>query len=124
MPPTLLCFWVYYSYVIASTRSNPENITVCMEYFVYIMANCKNGTLYVGVTRDLIRRVYEHKNGLVEGFTQKYKIHNLVYYEKTSSIEGAIGREKILKGGSRAAKLALIESFNPNWRDLYPQLLV
>ena len=87
------------------------------EYYVYIMTN-KSRTLYTGVTNDLMRRVYEHKNKLVEGFTSRYNIQYLVYYESTSSIYSAIEREKQIKGLLRAKKLALINSMNPEWKDL------
>jgi putative endonuclease len=87
------------------------------QYYVYILTN-KSGTLYVGVTNNLERRVYEHKNHLVEGFTKKYKIHKLVYYEDTSDINEAIIREKQLKGWLRRKKIELIESVNPEWKDL------
>ena len=92
------------------------------NYYVYILASERNGTLYIGVTNDLVRRVYEHKNGLVEGFTKKYKIHNLVYYESSENIESAIQREKILKSWNRKWKLDLIEKNNPEWNDLYNEL--
>jgi putative endonuclease len=94
-----------------------------MHYYIYILASKKNGTLYIGVTSDLIKRIYEHKNDLVEGFTQKYTIHNLVYFEATGSIESAIMREKQLKKWNRAWKINLIEKSNPAWRDLYPDLI-
>ncbi len=94
-----------------------------MDYFVYIMASCKNGTLYVGVTNDLVRRVYEHKNSLAEGFTKKYGVHTLVWFESTPSIEAAIAREKQLKNWKREWKLALLERTNPDWHDLYDSLL-
>ena len=87
--------------------------------FVYIMSNQKNGTLYIGVTSDLIRRVYQHKNNLVEGFTQKYALHNLVYYESFYSIMDAIAREKQLKNWRREWKVNQIKSMNPDWHDLY-----
>ena len=92
-------------------------------YYVYIMAGRRNGTLYIGVTNDLIRRVYEHKSDLVEGFTDKYRVHKLVYWEKTENIEAAIQREKQLKKWKRKWKLALIEEHNAYWRDLYEELL-
>jgi putative endonuclease len=88
------------------------------NYYVYIMASKKNGTLYVGVTNDLARRVYEHKNGLVDGFSNRYGVKTLVYYETTDSIEAAIQREKQIKKWNRLWKLELIEGFNPDWRDL------
>lgn len=89
---------------------------------VYILANKRNGTLYTGVTSDLKRRIFEHKDNLIDGFTKKYNIHLLVYYEVGDSIEGAIEREKQIKGGSRIKKVKLIESVNPNWIDLYTEL--
>ena len=91
--------------------------------YVYIMTNKKDGTLYVGVTSDLIKRVYEHKNGLCDGFTKKYGLKILVYYEMCEEITAAIAREKQLKAGSRKRKIDLIESMNSNWLDLYPELL-
>jgi putative endonuclease len=89
------------------------------EYYVYILANKPNGTLYIGVTNDLARRVYEHKNGMVEGFTKQYEVHRLVYYESTNEIQIAIQREKQLKRWKRQWKIDLIESENPEWNDLY-----
>ncbi len=82
------------------------------------MANRRNGTLYTGVTSDLPKRNYEHKNGVVDGFTKKYGCHLLVYYEAHDTMESAILREKQIKAGSRKKKLALIETMNPDWRDL------
>ena len=90
---------------------------------VYMLASRRNGTLYVGVTSDLVRRVWQHKSGATGGFTSKYKVHGLVWYERHESMEGAILREKQLKAGSRARKIALIERMNPGWRDLYPDIL-
>ncbi len=87
------------------------------DYCVYILTN-KSGTLYTGVTNDLERRVYEHKHKLVGGFTEKYNITRLVYYEVTSDIRDAISREKQIKGWGRRKKLTLIQSMNPRWRDL------
>jgi putative endonuclease len=86
-------------------------------YYVYIMSN-NTRTLYTGVTNDLIRRVYEHKNKLVSGFTQKYNLDRLVYYESTGDVRAALQREKQIKGWVRAKKVALIISRNPAWRDL------
>ncbi len=93
------------------------------NYYVYILASKRNGTLYIGVTDDLIRRVYEHKNNLIDGFTKKYGVHLLVYYETTSDIESAIVREKRLKKWNRKWKLDLIEKKNPEWKDLYTDLI-
>ncbi len=93
------------------------------NYFVYIMASKKNGTLYIGVSGDLIRRVFEHRNDLVEGFTKKYGVRKLVYYEHTNDVHGAIQREKMLKKWSRQWKIELIEKVNPDWHDLYNELI-
>ncbi len=93
------------------------------QYYVYILASKKNGTLYVGVTNDLIRRVYEHKNNLVEGFTKKYKVHRLVHFEATSDVKAAIYREKCIKKWKRAWKITLIEEQNPEWNDLYYEII-
>ena len=90
---------------------------------IYIMANKPNGTIYTGVTNDLIKRIYEHKLGSVPGFTQKYGCKMLVYYEQHGSMMDAIEREKQIKGGSRNKKIALIESMNPYWQDLYESLI-
>ncbi|MES2686170.1 MAG: GIY-YIG nuclease family protein [Pseudomonadota bacterium] len=94
-----------------------------MQYFVYLMASGKNGTLYVGVTSDLIRRVYEHRNGSVPGFTSRYAVHQLVWFESTPSVDAAIHKEKQIKNWKRAWKVALIEESNPTWMDLYETLL-
>lgn len=93
------------------------------NYYVYIMASKRNGTLYIGVTSDLIKRVYEHKEGLAEGFTKKYGVKNLVYYEQAQEIETAIAREKQMKKWNRKWKLALIEKQNPEWNDLYHEIV-
>lgn len=87
-------------------------------YYVYILASRKNGTIYIGVTNNLYRRMFEHKSGLIKGFTQKYKVNQLVYYEESKYIINAIKREKQLKGWLRKKKIALIESINPEWDDL------
>jgi len=87
------------------------------KYFVYILASKRNGTLYIGVTNNLERRVYEHKNNIVKGFTSKYRVHQLVYYEETNDIYAALQREKQLKKWNLNWKLALIEKVNPAWND-------
>ena len=87
-------------------------------YFVYMMANWNNKVVSTGVTNNLGRRVYEHKNGLVEGFTKKYIVHKLVYFDSTSDVREAITREKQIKGWSRLKKNNLVESINPEWNDL------
>jgi putative endonuclease len=92
------------------------------EYYVYFMANKTNVTLYIGVTSDIKRRVFEHKNKPAKGFTRKYDINKLVYYEIYSDPENAILIEKRLKGSSRARKNKLVESLNPQWQDLYDQI--
>jgi putative endonuclease len=93
------------------------------ESTVYIMANERNGTIYVGVSSNLIQRVWQHKNHLADGFTKKYKITTLVYFEQALTIESAIAREKELKGWSREKKIFLIEEKNPYWMDLYDSIL-
>ena len=90
---------------------------------VYIFASKRNGTLYIGVTSNLLKRVWEHKNDLVEGFTKRYKVHRLVYYELHGDMETAIRREKQMKKWNRAWKLELIEKQNPDWRDLWEEIL-
>ena len=89
------------------------------QYCIYILANKRNGTLYIGVTSNLVERVYEHKNNMIEGFSKKYNIHKLAYYEITNDIESAIRREKQLKKWNRKWKMNLIEKSNPEWIDLY-----
>ncbi len=89
------------------------------NYYVYILASKRNGTLYIGVTNNLLRRVYEHKNGLLEGFTKKYKVTRLVYYEVYQDVQQAILREKRMKKWKREWKINLIERENPEWEDLY-----
>ena len=92
-------------------------------YYVYMMSSNSNNALYIGVTNDLVRRVREHKNGISGGFTLKYSCHKLVYYESFSDIEQAIGREKVLKGWKRFRKDALIDTINPERRDLYEDIV-
>ena len=89
-----------------------------MEYYVYILSNKNNNVLYVGVTNNLIRRIEEHKSKVVEGFTQKYNVDKLVYYEQTEDVNSALEREKILKKWSRIKKVNLINMKNPEWKDL------
>ena len=98
---------------------NPETMG---EYFVYILASKRNGTLYIGVTNSLLKRVDQHKNDVLQGFTKKYKVHNLVYYETFGRIQDAITREKQMKKWKRAWKIRLIEESNPNWEDLFETL--
>ena len=93
------------------------------QYYVYILASRRNGTLYIGVTNDLLRRVYEHKNDFSEGFTRKYRVHLLVYYEAFVDIQEAIAREKQIKNWERVWKTNLIEKDNPRWIDLYDGLI-
>ena len=93
-----------------------------MAYYVYILASRKNGTLYIGVTNDLIRRVYEHKEGVVESFTKRHGVKRLVYFETHDSVEAAIRREKTLKTWLRHWKIELIERDNSDWADLYEGL--
>jgi putative endonuclease len=94
-----------------------------MQAYVYLLASQKNGTLYTGVTSDLIKRVWQHKNDVVDGFSKKYKVHFLVWYEVHGEIESAIIREKQIKEWKRAWKLELIEKSNPKWKDLYSEIV-
>jgi putative endonuclease len=93
------------------------------HYYVYILASRPGGVLYVGVTNDLLRRVYDHKKGLVKGFTTRYHVHRLVYFEVYSSIHDALQREKNMKHWPRAWKTRLIFQSNPSWRDLYEEIV-
>ena len=94
-----------------------------MQYYVYILASRKNGTMYIGVTSNLVKRMHEHKEGLLEGFTKKYKVKDLVYYEQAGDVNEAIIREKQLKKWNRQWKINLIEKENPGWLDLFDGLL-
>ena len=94
------------------------------NFYVYILSSQRRGTLYVGVTSNLTKRVYEHKNGLVEGFTKKYGVHRLVYYEIAKDAETALSRERQMKKWNRAWKLRLIEEQNPEWEDLFDSLTI
>ena len=94
-----------------------------MQPCVYMLASQRNGTLYVGVTSELVKRVWEHKSDFVDGFSRKYDVHMLVWYEIHETMESAITREKRIKGWRRDWKLALIEAANPEWRDLYPEII-
>ncbi|HSD98803.1 MAG TPA: GIY-YIG nuclease family protein [Patescibacteria group bacterium] len=93
------------------------------NYFVYILSNPNRTVLYTGVTGDLVKRVFEHKNKLVKGFTQKYNVHDLLYYEVFNDVTDAIAREKQLKAGSRKKKIELIKRMNPLFKDLYESIL-
>ncbi len=94
-----------------------------MQYYVYILSSKKNGTLYVGVTSNLIKRVYEHKQEVIKGFSKKYTVHNLAFFEQTNNIIEALNREKQLKNWNRRWKLNLIEKENPEWIDLFYHIL-
>jgi len=93
-----------------------------MNYFVYIMASKRNGTLYVGVTNDIARRVHEHRTGAADGFTKRYNVKQLVWYETHGDVQAAIAREKSIKRWPRRYKLNVIEAMNPGWNDLYEAL--
>ena len=96
-----------------------------MNYYVYILSNKSNVTVYTGVTKDLVRRVYEHKHDLdPDSFCSKYAVHKLVYYETTTDVRAAIEREKQIKSWKRAKKNALVETMNPSWQDLYDTILL
>ena len=92
-------------------------------YCVYILSSQKNGTLYIGITHNLVKRVWEHKNEKIDGFTKKFKIHHLVYFEQHSNPESAIKREKQIKKWNRLWKIRLIEEKNPEWKDLYKDII-
>lgn len=94
-----------------------------MNYYVYILANKYNGTLYIGVTSNLIKRIWEHKNKLVDGFSKKFDIYMLVYFEPHKDVKDAILREKQIKKWNRAWKIRLIEKDNPEWEDLYSEII-
>jgi putative endonuclease len=96
---------------------------LCMSYWVYILASGPGGTLYVGMTNDLVRRVYEHREGFVRGFTRKYRVKQLVYYEAHDTAIGALQREKNIKHWPREWKIDLIVRDNPTWRDLYDEIV-
>lgn len=102
-------------------RSPPIANKECTLYYVYILSNWNNRVLYIGVTNNLERRLYEHKNKLVDGFTKNYNIDKLVYFEETDDVQSAIAREKQIKGWSRSKKDELIKSLNPTWEDLTQQ---
>ena len=93
------------------------------QYYVYILASERNGTLYIGVTSDLVKRIWQHKNKKVKGFSSKYNINKLVYYEQTNDIDSAIKKEKQLKNWKRKWKLELIEKNNPKWKDIYAEII-
>ncbi len=93
------------------------------KYYVYIICNKRNGTLYIGITSDLIKRTWQHKNGLVKGFSEQYGLKTLVYFEAYQNVEEAILREKRLKKWNREWKIKLIEKTNPDWKDLYQRLI-
>ncbi len=109
-------------YCHSRESGNPEEALIMKNYYAYILSSKRNGTLYTGVTSDIIKRVYEHKQNVVEGFTKKYSIHMLVWYEIHDSSESAINREKQIKKWKRAWKLELIEKENPGWIDLYESI--
>jgi putative endonuclease len=92
------------------------------QYFVYILTNPHHTVLYTGVTNNLLRRIYEHREKLIPGFTTRYDVSKLVFYQTSSDVRESIAREKQIKAGSRAKKIALIEAMNPEWRDLYQGL--
>ena len=109
---------------MARARGPPSGaLPMSKTYFVYIMASRRNGTLYIGVTNDVVRRAGEHRDGLVEGFSKKYGCKLLVYIETYSDISGAIWRETRLKKWKRSWKIGLIEEVNPEWQDLYPKFI-
>jgi putative endonuclease len=113
-----------FSYSSLPGLTRQSMLTVRMRsYWLYILASRPRGTLYVGMTRDLIRRVYEHREGAVAGFTKAHNVKMLVYYEQHATAMAAIQREKNIKHWSRAWKIALIRSMNPDWRDLWDDIV-
>ena len=94
-----------------------------MQYYIYILTNWNDKVMYIGVTNNLKRRVYEHKNEVIDGFTKKYHVHKLVYYETTTEVKAALEREKQLKGWKREKKDSLVTDMNPNWKDLYDEIV-
>ena len=94
-----------------------------MQYYIYILTNWNDKVMYIGVTNNLKRRVYEHKNEVIDGFTKKYHVHKLVYYETTTDVKAALEREKQLKGWRREKKNSLVTDMNPNWEDLYDEIV-
>jgi putative endonuclease len=106
-----------------SRNDTQKGDAMAKHYYVYIMTNAHNTVLYTGVTNDLARRVYEHKNGIGSAFTKRYNVHKLVYYEIGNDVNAAIAREKQIKGGSRQKKIDLINRLNPEWKDLYEEII-
>jgi putative endonuclease len=104
-------------------KQESRGATMHRQPAIYILASKRNGTLYIGVTSELAKRVWQHKNNVVEGFTRRYNVHQLVWYELHETMASAIAREKALKDWKRAWKLALIESSNPGWQDLYDTIV-
>ena len=94
-----------------------------MQYYIYILSNWNDKVIYIGVTNNLKRRIYEHKNEIIDGFTKKYHVHKLVYYETTTDVKAALEREKQLKGWKREKKDSLVTDMNPNWKDLYDEIV-
>ena len=107
---------------MVSLRAKRSNLMDEKSYCVYILTNKRNKVLYTGITSNLKKRVYEHKTKIVEGFTQKYNVNKLVYYEMYKDVREAIAREKQIKAGSRKKKVEMINAFNPEWGDLYEEL--
>jgi putative endonuclease len=108
--------------IFCHSRERGNLWKIMKGYYIYILSNKKRGTLYTGITSNLIKRIYEHKNDLVPGFTQKYNLHKLVYYEKYDDVLDAITREKRIKKWERQWKIELIENFNADWKDLYYEI--
>lgn len=111
--------------LLSSQRCHPKldlGSRIMRTYYIYILASKRNGTLYVGATNNLQRRIYEHRNNLIDGFTKRYNVHRLVYFEETTNVESALRREKQLKAWERSWKMQLIERTNVQWEDLYTKL--
>ena len=108
---------------VIPAKAGIQRVRMSKQPAVYILANKRYGTLYTGVTSDLVKRGWEHRNDLVEGFTKRYRVHRLLYYELHEDMESAITREKQIKKWNRAWKLELIEKENPDWRDLWDEII-
>ena len=122
MPKLWIPAFAGMTYFASSPRRRGPKASRHVQPAVYILASQPNGTLYIGVTSDLVQRGWQHRNEVVEGFTSRYGVHMLVWYELHGDMEHAITREKQTKGGSRKRKLSLIEEFNPQWRDLFESI--
>jgi len=123
IPVILANAGIHLRFPVIRQNSLSKNLLMLKKPAVYILASQPHGTLYIGVTGNLLQRIWQHKSGVVEGFTDRYEVHRLVYFEMHTDMTGAITREKQLKKWKRDWKIALIEKDNPNWRDLWPEVI-